>query len=122
MTSSAVDVLNLPYGATIESDGTRYPKIATKTPNQVDNSAIRLPSGPCRVVLSWNGPEALRLTWSGSGHLTEVPAGSGIRSTTVVVGAKGERSWAENATNAPTKENGRGTIEIYPLFNQGAET
>lgn len=119
MTTPAVNIVNLPYGATVEGDGKeRAARIATKTANKADDYRLELPNGPCRVVASWNGPEAVRVTQVGVGYPVEIPAGSGTRSGTAVVGGKGERLQLENQGSAALKAGGRGTLEVYPLFNQ----
>lgn len=119
MTTPAVNIVNLPYGATVEGDGKeRTARIATKTANQDDSYSLVLPNGPCRIVASWNGPEAVRVTQLGVGYPIEIPAGSGIRSGTAVVGGKGELVRIESQGSSPLKTGGRGTLEVYPLFNQ----
>lgn len=119
MTTPSVEIVNLPYGATIEGNGRdRTARIATKTANQASSDELSLPSGPCRIVASWNGPEAVRVTHVGVGYPIEIPAGSGTRSGTAVVGCKGERVRLENQNSEPLGSGRRGTLEVYPLFNQ----
>lgn len=119
MTTPSVNIVNLPYGATVEGRGTlREATIVSDTPNKVSDTRLKIPWGPCRIVASWSGPEAVRVTQFGVGYPIELPAGDGIRSGTAVVGGKGEHIYLESKSNENLSNRGRGTIEVYPLLNQ----
>ena len=81
MTSPSVD-LDLagvmPYGVTVEGKGNRNAEIVTESSFKNSNVALKLPDGPCRVVASWDGPEAVRLVHTGHGYPVVIPAGGGI--------------------------------------------
>lgn len=77
--STPVDLnIVMPYGVTVESDGSRNARIVTNSAQTSSNIALKLPDGPCRVAASWDGPEAVRLVHTGHGYPVTIPAGGGI--------------------------------------------
>lgn len=52
MSTPLVDI-PLPYGATMESNGTRYLPLVKPHRDQMGTAGLKLPEGPCRVSFSW---------------------------------------------------------------------
>lgn len=74
--STPVDLnIVMPYGVTVESDGSRNARIVTNSAQTSSDIALKLPDGPCRVAASWDGPEAVRLVHTGHGYPVTIPAG-----------------------------------------------
>lgn len=115
--TTPVDIV-MPYGVTMEGDGVnRTATPVTKSRYLRQNDLILL-SGPCRVAVSWSGPESVRLTLAGVGYPVTIPAGGGWRSAMATIGAKGgDRIYLENVTGRPLTKGARGTIEVYPLVS-----
>ena len=71
----------MPYGVTIEGDGTSLPKIVGNHSKQRNDFAIGIPAGPCNVAISWDGDEGLNLLhYSGGaqrGVIAAIPAKRG---------------------------------------------
>lgn len=106
----------MPYGVTVEGTGQRKAKLAPHSKTSNDNLA--LPNGPCRVAVSWEGPQEVNLNLYAPGRGTfrkaTIPSGGGVRSIMVPIGAKdGEVVYLEGPTALPSGV--RGTIEVYPL-------
>lgn len=105
-----------PYGVTVEGDGAeRIAKPVSKSSKLDHRGYLILPSGPCRIAASWDGPESVRITVAGVGYPITIPAGGGSRSAMATFGAKGERLYLENVAAEPLRRLGRGTIEVYPV-------
>ena len=51
----------MPYGVTVEGDGSWYPKIVGAHPKKATGSRLALVPGPCRVAFSWAGESAADL-------------------------------------------------------------
>lgn len=74
--STPVDLnIVMPYGVTVEGDGSRNARIVTNSAQSSSDFALKLPDGPCRVAASWDGPEAVRLVHTGHGYPVTIPAG-----------------------------------------------
>lgn len=58
--STTVDIV-MPYGVTVEGDGSWYPKIVGAHPKKATGSRLALVPGPCRVAFSWAGESAADL-------------------------------------------------------------
>ena len=58
--STPVDIV-MPYGVTVEGDGSWYPKIVGNHPQKKTASRLTLVPGPCRVAFSWAGESAADL-------------------------------------------------------------
>ena len=107
----------IPYRVVVKGDGTWYPKIVGTHPMQVNNSGIRLPAGPCRVAISWDGKNLVDLVLD-SGGTTHRPVSLaaksevGPRSTMVTIGAHAG-DWIQLNTKSAAGETG--TIEVYPI-------
>ena len=115
--TTPIEELVLPYGVTVQGDGTWYPKIVGDHPKKVTNSGLSLPPGPCRVAISWDGENMADLVLA-NGSSTKRPAklpakpGGGPRSVMVTIGARaGDRV----EINANSKVGETGTIEVYPM-------
>lgn len=77
MTTPTIDFV-MPYGVTVEGDGvTRIATPVTKSKN-LRSGWVSLMPGPCRVAVSWSGPETVRLVLAGVGYPATIPAGGGI--------------------------------------------
>lgn len=107
----------MPYGVTVEGDGSWYPKIVGAHPKKVNGSRLALVPGPCRVAFSWAGESAADLVLV-NGDDVKRPArlaekrGGGPRSAIVVIGA---RQGDQVEINAKGERGETGTIEVYPL-------
>lgn len=118
--STPVDLnIAMPYGVTVEGDGVgRKATSVTKSKNLLNQNDLALFSGPCRVAVSWSGPESVRLTLAGVGYPATIPAGGGWRSAMATIGAKaGDRIYLEGIDGQPLTKGARGTIEVYPLVS-----
>lgn len=74
--STPVDLnIVMPYGVTVEGNGSRNARIVTNSAQASSDIALKLPDGPCRVAASWDGPEAVRLVHTGHGYPVTIPAG-----------------------------------------------
>lgn len=74
MTTPTIDFV-MPYGVTVEGDGvTRTATPVTKSKN-LRSGWVSLMPGPCRVAVSWSGPETVRLVLAGVGYPVTIPAG-----------------------------------------------
>lgn len=74
--STPVDLnIVMPYGVTVEGDGSRNARIVTDSTQASSDIALKLPDGPCRVAASWDGPEEVRLVHTGHGYPVKIPAG-----------------------------------------------
>lgn len=51
----------MPYGVTVEGDGSWYPKIVGNHPHKATGTRLNLIPGPCRVAFSWAGEAAAEL-------------------------------------------------------------
>lgn len=60
MTTPTIDFV-MPYGVTVEGDGSWYPKIVGDHPKKVTSAGVSLPAGPCRVAFSWDGEQSAEL-------------------------------------------------------------
>lgn len=115
--STPIEELVLPYGVTVEGDGTWYPKIVGNHPNKVSSAGLKLPVGPCRVAFSWDGVNAADLVLANGSTVkrpTRVESGtSGIPRSAIVTiaGRAGDRV----EINANSKVGEVGTIEVYPM-------
>lgn len=58
MSTPIVDI-PMPYGVTVLGDGTNIPKPAARHPKQNGVAGLSLQPGPCRVSVSWEGPEKI---------------------------------------------------------------
>lgn len=58
--STTIDIV-MPYGVTVEGDGSWYPKIVGAHPKKATGSRLALVPGPCRVAFSWAGESAADL-------------------------------------------------------------
>lgn len=58
MPTPLVDI-PMPYGVTVLGDGTNIPKPAARHPKQNGVAGLSLQPGPCRVSVSWEGPEKI---------------------------------------------------------------
>ena len=81
MTTPEVEIV-MPYGVTLEGDGARDAKIVGSHPQAAGDVYLNIPSGPCRIGFSWEGPEEMRcyVTNRGPGMIRFVgslPAKSG---------------------------------------------
>ena len=107
----------MPYGVTVEGDGSWYPKIVGNHPHKATGTRLNLIPGPCRVAFSWAGEAAAELVLV-NGDDTKRPArlaekrGGGPRSAMVVIGA---RRGDQVELNARCERGETGTIEVYPL-------
>ena len=117
--STPVDLnIVMPYGVTVEGDGSRNARIVTESTQSNSDFALKLPDGPCRVAASWDGPESVRLVHTGHGYPVTIPAGGGYRSGMAAIGAtKGETIYLQNSSSSPLAKGGRGTIEVYPMVS-----
>lgn len=112
----------MPYGVTVEGDGTNVPKPAVKHPKQFGAAGLSLTPGPCRVAVSWEGPERLNvILQNGSNYRTvdSIPEkpGGGSRQRMLTVGAL-EGDYVYLAASGRMLDVGtRGTIEVYPLVS-----
>ena len=114
-----MEELTMPYGATVEGDGSWYPKIVGDHPMKKTPVSLGLVPGPCRVSASWDGENNVDVgltTVEGDKRVANIPAkkqrGGGIGSVMVIIGARaGDRVWL-NVQSAPGET---GTIEVYPM-------
>ena len=60
MSTPIVDI-PMPYGVTVLGDGTNVPKPAARHPKQNGTAGLSLQPGPCRVSVSWEGPEEIKV-------------------------------------------------------------
>src|SRR5690625_4706379 len=113
--TTPIEELIMPYGVTIQGDGTWYPKIVGDHPNKVSSAGLSLPPGPCRVAFSWAGENAAELVLANGSSVkrparVEAKVGGGPRSAMVTIGARaGDRV----EINANSKVGETGTIEVY---------
>lgn len=117
--STPVDLnIVMPYGVTVEGNGFSNPAIVGAHPKKASGVALSLTPGPCRVAVSWEGPEQVGVMVQNqaagtSRNVSSIAAGGGgSRSTMVTVGAVAGDS--VYLTGART-QGARGTIEVYPL-------
>ena len=117
--TTAIDFV-MPYGVTVEGDGSWYPKIVGDHPMRKTPVSLGLIPGPCRVFASWDGENNVDVgltTVGGDKRVARIPAknqrgGGGIGSVMVTIGAReGDRVWL-NVQSAPGET---GTLEIYPM-------
>lgn len=59
MTTPEVGIV-MPYGVTVEGDGGRDAKIVGSHPQSFGDIYLAIPSGPCRIGFSWEGPEEVK--------------------------------------------------------------
>lgn len=109
----------LPYGVTMEGDGTTKPVPAVKHPKVIGDN-LRVPVGPSRVFASWSGPQEVNLgvyrPSVGTVIIGTIPAGKGTRSIVVPYGAKNADESAFLSSPSGTLPAGtRGTLEVYPM-------
>lgn len=115
MTTPTIDFV-MPYGVTVEGDGSWYPKIVGDHPKKVTSAGVSLPAGPCRVAFSWDGEQSAELVLVNGDNVKrparlEAKRGGGPRSAMVTIGAKkGDRV----EINAKCERGETGTIEVYP--------
>lgn len=76
--STVVDI-PLPYGVTVEGDGVARQVNPVTESKYASRHLVELLPGPCRVAVSWSGPESVRLTLAGVGYPATIPAGGGVR-------------------------------------------
>lgn len=60
MTTPNVEIA-MPYGVTVQGDGSNYPAIVGEHSKKVTASSIEIPAGPCRVAASWEGTDKIAL-------------------------------------------------------------
>lgn len=115
--TTSIEELVLPYGVTVEGDGSWYPPIVGDHPKKVTDSSVSLPPGPCRVAFSWDGERTIDLVLA-NGSSVKRPAslaakpGGGPRSAMVTIGARaGDRVELNGLGNVGET----GTIEVYPM-------
>lgn len=59
--STPVDLnIVMPYGVTVEGDGTSKAKPVTNPAKQIGDNVV-LPVGPVRIGASWDGPQAVKV-------------------------------------------------------------
>lgn len=115
--TSPIEELALPYGVTVQGDGSWYPKIVGSHPNQVTDAGLSLPPGPCRVAISWDGQYIAELAVINGTNVRRPvrlkPGTVGVpRSAMVTIGARaGDRV----EINARSNIGETGTIEVYPM-------
>lgn len=118
--STPVDLnITMPYGVTIEGNGSKLPQIVGSHPKRRTSISLNIPSGPCRVGLSWDGPEGIQLLhYSGgsqriiAGEIT-AKTGGGSRQIIVSIGAK-DGDWVQCQTWQSAPSTSRGTLEVFP--------
>lgn len=115
--TTLIEELVMPYGVTVQGDGTSYPKIVGDHPNKVTPSGLSLLPVPCRVAFSWAGENSVELSLV-NGDTIKIPArlaakpGGGPRSAMVTIGAlAGDRV----ELNVQSAAGETGTIEVYPI-------
>lgn len=73
MTTPSVDLnIAMPYGVTVQGDGSNYPSIVGEHSKKATNSSISLPAGPCRVAASWEGPDNISLQVVSGGKMRKL--------------------------------------------------
>ena len=50
-----MEELVMPYGATVEGNGSWWPAIVGDHPMKNTSSSLNLVPGPCRIAASWDG-------------------------------------------------------------------
>ena len=123
MTTPEVEIV-MPYGVTLEGDGARDAKIVGSHPQAAGDVYLNIPSGPCRIGFSWEGPEEMRCYVANRGpgmlrFVGSLPAksGGGVRSRVVTVGAV-EGDMVKLYSPTGTTAGARGTLEVFPLVSQ----
>ena len=72
-----MEELTMPYGATVEGDGSWYPKIVGDHPMKKTPVSLGLVPGPCRVSASWDGENTVDVgltTVEGDKRVASIPA------------------------------------------------
>ena len=72
-----MEELTMPYGATVEGDGSWYPKIVGDHPMKKTPVSLGLVPGPCRVSASWDGENNVDVgltTVEGDKRVANIPA------------------------------------------------
>lgn len=115
--TSPIEELAMPYGVTVEGDGSWYPKIVGDHPKQATNAGVSLPPGPCRVAFSWDGTDAAELVLINGSSVkrpARVEGGTlGVpRSTMATIAG---RAGDHVEINAKSNVGEVGSIEVYPM-------
>ena len=117
--TTPIEDLVMPYGVTVEGNGSWWPAIVGAHPMKNTSSSLNLIPGPCRVSASWDGENAADLVLTTGGEVKRVahiPAknerGGGIGTVMVTIGARaGDRI----ELNVKSTAGETGTLEIYPM-------
>lgn len=119
MTTPDLNIV-MPYGVTMEGDGTTYAKIPKNHPKRLNPSRFALPNlQPCRVSASWaENPNPVDVNlYNGNRFvrtLATIQAGGG--SVMVALGTRdGDFIQLLGNRNTPIPTGTTGTLEIYPL-------
>lgn len=111
----------MPYGVTMEGDGTSKAKPVTNPGKKVGDNVV-LPVGPVRIGASWDGPQAVKVgvyrPGVGTIVLGTIPekTGGGPRQSIFPYGSKADNESAFMSAVSGTLPVGtRGTLEVYPL-------
>lgn len=67
-----MEELTMPYGATVEGNGSWWPAIVGDHPMKNTSSSLNLVPGPCRVSASWDGENAADLVLTTGGEVKRV--------------------------------------------------
>lgn len=120
MTTPNVEIV-MPYGVTMEGDGTNKAKPVTNPGKQIGDNVV-LPVGPVRIGASWDGPQAVKVgvyrPGIGNIVLGTIPEkrGGGSRQSIFAYGSKATNESAFMVADSGTLPVGtRGTLEVYPL-------
>ena len=98
MTTPTIDFV-MPYGATVEGDGTWYPKIVGDHPMKNTSSSLNLVPGPCRIAASWDGENGADVVLTTGGEVKRVAH----------IPAKNQRGGGGLALSWSPSEQGKGT-------------
>lgn len=120
MTTPNINIV-MPYGATMEGDGTARAKPVTNPGKRVSNNVL-LPVGPVRIGASWDGPQSVKVCvyrpGVGTVILGTIPekTGGGPRQAMFPYGSKNDNESAfMEAVSGTLPAGTRGTLEVYPL-------
>ena len=69
--TTAIDFV-MPYGVTVEGDGSWYPKIVGDHPMKNTSSSLNVVPGPCRVSASWDGETGADVVLTTGGEVKRV--------------------------------------------------
>lgn len=75
--TTPIEELVMPYGATVEGNGSWWPAIVGAHPMKNTSSSLNLVPGPCRVSASWDGENNVDVgltTVEGDKRVANIPA------------------------------------------------